>query len=129
MRISFDGPLDSYKYGMYVNLLRFSTFCFSFCFHAAPVFTFCGMRYIGVTPCECYDSVYNKILLLCITQDQTDAHFLNIPDNEFVPVLTSVFTGNFLLVALYLGCKTNHKSTALGYLLCLLIQGYQGPFL
>jgi hypothetical protein len=34
-----------------------------------------------------------------------------------------------LFPALYLGCKTNQKSTPLEYLLRLLIQGHQGPFL
>ena len=31
---------------MYVNLLWFSTFHCSFCFHAAPVVSFCGLRYL-----------------------------------------------------------------------------------
>ena len=34
-----------------------------------------------------------------------------------------------MFLALYLGCKTNQKSTPLGYLLHLLIQRHQGPFL
>ena len=41
----------------------------------------------GLSPCEWY-SIYSKILLLCIAQDQTGAKFVNILDNEIVPVLT-----------------------------------------
>jgi len=37
--------------------------------------------------------------------------------------------GNFLLLLLYMDCTTNKRSIPFGYLLQLLVQGYQGPFL
>jgi hypothetical protein len=36
--------------------------------------------------------------------------------------------GNFLLLLLYLDCITNQSSIPFGYLLHLLVQGHQGPF-
>ena len=57
------------------------------------------------------------------------AKLLNIVDYRMVPSLTQVFTGNFLLLLLYLGCTTNQRSIAFWYLFRLLVKGHQGPLL
>ena len=72
---------------MCVNLLRFSTFHWSFCFHAAQYFH--SVEWDTWSDSMWVMWFYNsKILLPCIAQDQTGAKFFNIPDNEIVPVLT-----------------------------------------
>jgi hypothetical protein len=70
--------------------------------------------------------MYSKIPLIWLDWDWTHTK-LNIPDYQMVPIL--VFTGNFLLLFLYLGCKTNQRNVPFGYLLYLLVQGHQGPLL
>jgi hypothetical protein len=73
--------------GMCVNLLCFSTFHGSLFSHSPIVFILWAAM-PGLTPCKWCDSIYSKILLLCIAHDQTGANFFNIPDNEIVPLLT-----------------------------------------
>jgi hypothetical protein len=50
-------------------------------------------------------------------------------DYRTVPILSLVFTGNFLLPLLYLGHTTNQRSIPLGYLLNLLVQCHWSPCL
>jgi hypothetical protein len=72
---------------------------------------------------------YSIILLSQHPWDWTGAGLSNIPDYQTVHTLTKVLTGNFLLLFLYLGCVTNQRSIPFGFLLQLLVEGCQGPFL
>jgi len=62
----------------------------------------------------------------------TGAELLSILNCQMVPLLTQVFTGNFLLLIVYLGCTTNQRSVRLGYFLHLLVRGpllFSGVFI
>lgn len=72
----------------------------------------------------------NSFLLVWHPWDQTDVELSYTPYYQTVPILTLVIpTGYFLLLLLYLGCITNHRSFPLDYLLKLLVQARQDPFL
>jgi hypothetical protein len=57
--------------------------------------------------------------------DWIGAELSNIPDDQTVPILTSVLTNNFLLLLLYFGCTTDRRSIPLGYFLHLLVKCHQ----
>jgi len=50
-------------------------------------------------------------------------------NDQTVPTLVYVLTGNFLLLPLNLGCTSNESSIPFRYLLQLLGQGHQVPLL
>jgi len=52
----------------------------------------------------------NQILLIWHPWDLTVARLSNILDYQTVPILTSVITGIFLLLLIYLDCTTNVRS-------------------
>jgi hypothetical protein len=71
---------------------------------------------------------YIRIPSIRHPQDRTGAGLLNIVDYETVRIVTYIFTGNCLLLLLYLSCTTNHSTLPFRYLFQLLVQGHQGPF-
>ena len=74
--------------------------------------------------------LYSSFFLVWHPWDQTGAELSYTPYYQTVPILTLVLpTGYFLLLILYLGCTINHRSFPLGYLLQLLVQACQDPFL
>jgi len=74
--------------------------------------------------------LYNSFLLVWHPWDQTDVELSYTPYYQRVPILTLVIPASyFLLLLLYLGCTTNHRSFPLDYFLKLLVQAHQDPFL
>ena len=73
--------------------------------------------------------IYSRIPLIRITWDCRVAILLDILDYQTVPVMTYILPGNFSLLLLQLGCKTNQRSIPLGKFLQLLVQGHQNPLL
>jgi hypothetical protein len=70
---------------------------------------------------------YSRIPFMQHPWDWMDAGLSNIVDYWMGHILTQVLTSNFFFV--YLGSTTDQRSNPCGYLLHLLIQGHQGPFL
>jgi len=73
-------------------------------------------------------TIYSRILLTQLTQDWADTELSNILDYQMVTILTWVLTHNFFVTAPILGLY-NCKSIPFGYLLQLLVQGYEGLLL